>query len=171
MKCQRLLPVLLIGLFAAAPLRAETPQIFADSYAGFVETLRTRCSDFENGDFDAPADAVSAAADFNGDGMTDPVVEEWRFACSSSATMFSGGTGGGFVHVFLSRPEGGYDRFEFLAHGVMIVTPQGRPERPVLLLPVHGSQCDVTAAPCYASYVWSEDGRFVSPGGAVAVAE
>lgn len=171
MKPWRLLPVLLTGLAAATPLRAQTPQVFADTYAAFVETLRTRCTGFENGDFEAPADAVSATTDFNGDGVTDPVVEEYRFACSSSATLFSGGTGGGYAHVFVSRPDGGYDRFEFLSHGVMIVMPQSRPDRPVLLLPVHGGQCEVTAGPCYMSYVWSEDGRFVSPSGAVTASE
>lgn len=167
----RLLPVLLIGLAVATPLRAQTPPVFADTYAAFVETLRTRCTEFENGTFDAPATAVSAAADFNGDGITDPIVQEDRFSCSSSATLFSGGTGGGYAHVFVSGPDGGYTRFEFLSYDVLIVTPQGAPGRPLLVLPVHGAQCDLVGAPCYVSYVWSEEGRFVSPSGAVTASE
>lgn len=167
----RFLTILLIGLSAAAPLRAQTPQVFSDTYAAFVETLRTRCTAFENGTFDAPADAVSTTADFNGDGITDPIVEEYSFSCSSSATLFSGGTGGGYVHVFVSGPDGSYARFEFLSYGVMIVMPQSNPDQPILVLPVHGAQCGLRGTPCYISYVWSEDGRFVSPSGAVAASE
>ncbi len=147
------------------------PADFSDRYSAFVETLRARCMDFEEGDFDAPADAVSYKADFNGDGITDPIIEESRFACSSSATMFSGGTGGGNIHIFVSQPGGSYDQFEFLGDGLMIVSPQTRPDRPILLLSVHGSDCDVTAEPCYASYVWSQEGRFVSIYGSVAASE
>ncbi|MCE8507868.1 hypothetical protein KBY28_05315 [Ruegeria pomeroyi] len=168
---KRLFPVLLLAGFAttpvSAPVSAQTPATFSDTYADFVETLRVRCIGFENGAFDAPTEAVSRTADFNGDGITDPIVEESRFSCSSSATMFSGGTGGSYVHLFVSQPDGGYSRFEFLTYAAMIVTPQSRPDRPVLLLPQHGANCDVTAEPCYAAFVWSETGRFVSTGGVV----
>ena len=163
--------LLLIGLIAATPLRAQTPQAFSGTYDAFVETLRARCAEFENGSFDAPTDAVSAPTDFNGDGITDPIVEEYRFSCSSSATLFTGGTGGSAIHVFMSQPDASYARFEFMAYGAMVVTPQGRPEQPILVLPVHGSQCSLRAAPCYASYVWSEEGFFVSPSGSVAASE
>ncbi|PTQ71364.1 hypothetical protein [Celeribacter persicus] len=164
---KRLFPAMLLAGLAAAPLSAQTPATFSDTYSDFVETLRARCTGFENGAFDAPAEAISRTTDFNGDGITDPIVEEWRFSCSSSATMFNGGTGGSYVHLFVSQPDGGYSRFEFLAYATLIVTPQGRANRPVLLLPEHGANCDVTAEPCYAAYVWSETGRFVSPGGVV----
>lgn len=167
----RLLAIPLIGLTVSMPLRAQTPQVFSDTYAAFVETLRARCTEFEDGTFDAPEDAVSATTDFNGDGITDPVVEEYSFSCSSSATLFSGGTGGGFAHVFVSRPDGSYARFEFLSYGIMIVMPQSKPEQPLLVLPVHGAQCGLRGEPCYVSYVWSEDGLFVSPSGAVAASE
>ncbi|MFT3689303.1 hypothetical protein [Paenirhodobacter sp.] len=151
------LSLLLAGL--AAPLHAETPP-------EFIETLRARCAGVEGGVFTAPEEAVSSIADFNGDGITDPIIEEARFGCSTSATLFSGGSGGGGVQVFVSRP-GGYDRFEFLAQGTMVVAPPGPPDRPVLLLSVHSGQCDVVAESCQAAYIWSETGRFVSIGGAV----
>jgi hypothetical protein len=165
------LTAVLIGITASPSLWAQTPQMFADGYSTFVETLRAQCTEFEAGEFDAPTDAASYTTDFNGDGITDPIVEEYRFACSSSASMFSGGTGGSSVHVFASRSDGGYDQFTFLGHSVMVIIPQTRPDRPVLLMPVHSGQCDVTAEPGYAAYVWSKEGQFVSTSGPVATSQ
>lgn len=159
------------AFLAAMPLAAQTPTGFAGIRSAFVETLRARCTAFEGGRFEAPEDAAGHVADFNGDGLTDPIIEEARFSCSTSATMFSGGSGGGAIHVFVSQPDGGYGRFAFLAHGFMVVTPPGEASRPILLLPVHAGQCDVVAEPCHAAYVWSGTGRFVSVAGAVAASE
>lgn len=167
MKIVNILTNALIAFLATSPLQAETSEMFADRYSDYVETLRKQCIDFEAGEFHAPEIAATFATDFNGDGRTDPIVDESRFVCSSSASMFSGGTGGGAIHVFVSQPDSTYEQFEFLAHGNIVVTPQTRPNRPVLLLSVHSSRCDLIAAPCYASYVWSQDGRFVSTSGAV----
>ena len=113
--------------------------MFSDTYAAFVETLRTHCTEFEKGTFEAPEDVVSATDEFNGDGIADPIVAENRFSCSSSAAMFVGGTGGGYTHVFMSNPDGGYKRFEFLSHDCMIVMPHTKPERPILVLSAHST--------------------------------
>ena len=139
MMSRRISAILLLALTTAAPLRADPPQMFSDTYAAFVETLRTRCTEFDNGSFDAPEDVVSATADFNGDGIADPIVDENSFSCSSSATMFAGGTGGSYTHVFMSNPDGSYARFEFLSHGRMIVMPHTKPERPILVLSAHST--------------------------------
>lgn len=171
MKFVILWAVFMATVATTSPLHAETPKAFVDTYTPFMEALRARCTGFENGEFFAPEDAVSYTTDFNGDGITDPIVDEARFACSSSATMFSGGTGGGFIHVFVSQPDGSYQRFEFLAHGAKAIVPQGYPKRPILLLSVHSGQCDVTAEPCYVAYVWSKTGKFVSSSGAISASK
>ena len=162
---RRALAACLLALAPLSPVWAQDG--FESAYATLLDGLRASCAAIDNGAFDAPDGAVSRTTDFNGDGVTDPVVREYEMGCSTSATLFSGGTGGGALHVFVSRPEGGFDRFAFLALNAAVIMPQGQTDRPVLLLAVHPSQCDVVAEPCMAAYAWSDIGRFVSPAGVV----
>ena len=107
----------------------------------------------DGGDFDMYG-GVLYAADFNNDGITDPIIDTHGLHCSTSATLYGGGSGGWGYDVFISEGAG-YQHYSFLAHSSMVVLPYATP---VLLLTQHGSACDVSGV-CYQAYFWA-DGAF-----------
>ncbi len=115
-----------------------------------------------------PPEAVRKAIDVNADGVTDPIVDTGAMRCSSSATLTSGGSGGRDISVFVSQPDGEFTRFAFLGEGLV---PMTLGSSTVLIIPKHGSTCNIEGnIVCFSAYVWTGNG-FASGGGNVSEAE
>jgi hypothetical protein len=157
--------LVLVGLMASPALADEQ---FDLAFGAYTVSLAADCASFDGGEFDAAPDAVLKVADVNGDGRTDPIVDIGAMSCSSSATLTGGGSGGRPISVFVSQADGGYQRFEFLGEGML---PLALGPTTVLIVPKHGSTCDlVGSAVCYSAYVWGGDG-FVAGGDKVGKAD
>lgn len=161
---KRYATALVIGLLPGMAAQADTVAAnFQPVYDGFLADARADCQAFDNGHFEMRG-GVDMVADFNGDGVTDPMVDSMGMHCSTSATLFSGGSGGGDINVFVS--DGGtYKRFVFMGYSKAVLTFGAGS---VLLLAKHGSSCDLSGADaCYVAYTWN-GGAFHSAGGRVA---
>ena len=108
------------------------------------------CESFQNGIFE-PRDAVQPV-DLTGDGVPETVVDEFRFACSSAASMYCG-TGGCMLRAIV-----GDQTFSWLAKGWKVVDWTG--DR-IHLMQIHGANCGGRIPPLLRSRVWS-DGGFAS---------
>jgi hypothetical protein len=131
-------------LCLALPVHAQTVEdVLAEAAAD--------CAGFESGTFSAAPTAITTP-DLTGDGQPDTVVDYAGFACSTVASMW-GGTGGSSLSVLA-----GGKRFDFLALGWQVIDWAG----PVLLLDVHGIECNGTGSDrCVKALVWGGD-RFMS---------
>jgi hypothetical protein len=115
---------------------------------GVIEEARARCQAFEGGTLTV-ADAAIVPTDLTGDGAPDAVVDGQGLRCSSSASLFCGGTGG--CEIALVAEGTVTPR---LAKGWRVVDWAG--DR-IVLLQVHGSACGGTnLRRCYEALVWSE---------------
>ncbi len=152
----------LLALGSVGAQAGETPAAFQPVLDAFLASAVSDCKDMDGGEFELYG-GVGMVADFNGDGITDPVLDGRAMHCSTSATLFGGGSGGDYLTVFVSG-NGGYQQFEFLSQGYAVVAI-GR--APVLVMQEHGSSCDMTGGElCYAAYSWAE-GAFHSAGGTI----
>lgn len=171
------LPVFAFAAFLMSPTLVwsqDMPKVngsgaFASVLEAYEAGLASECAAFENGTLDASQDGVRMVADFNGDGITDPILDTSVYACSTMASFYSG-TGGRLIVVFVSSEQAsdGYERFEFLGEG-NITTSFG--DSPIFLLAQHGANCDRAGfEPCFGAYSWSQD-HFASAGGQVRASE
>lgn len=104
-----------------------------------------------------PQDVI-VAADFNLDGVVDPVLDQAKVYCGESLALWAG-TGSSPVRIFVSDGDGGWSehttggfagRVELIGHV------------PVWLSLVHGTACDgYGALPCAEVLIWG-DGAFRS---------
>ncbi len=133
----------------------EAPTRFQPVLDVYKAAAQAECADTDGGDFDMNG-GVIYAADFNNDGITDPIIDTHGLHCSTSATLYGGGSGGWAYDVFISEGAG-YQHYSFMAHSSTVVLPG---VTPVLLLTQHGSECDVSGV-CYQAYFWV-DGMFRS---------
>ena len=123
---------------AAGPGRADEVQRLLDEASA-------ACAEFEGGTF-AAGDAVSSV-DLDGDGTPDRVVDESRFACSSSASMYCG-SGGCILHAVI-----GGRSWSFQAEGWQVIEWAGRP---ILLIARDGGWCGGAGAQlCFEAVTWS----------------
>ena len=142
---------------------------FAHALEAYEAKLAADCAEFEDGTLQVNQGGLQTVTDFNGDGITDPILDTGVYSCSSMAS-FNSGSGGRLIVVFVSSPqaEHGYQRFEFLGEG-NITTSLG--DRSIFLLAEHGTSCGGSGyEPCFGAYSWSE-GRFASAGGTVEASE
>lgn len=126
-------PCLLAGaLLLAAPAAAEPrPPVLIEHLA----ELDRACREVGGTPQDAPA--LVRAADLNGDGTPDYVVDHGAFDCNGAASLF-GGTAGAPVVVYASLPGGGFKAaYSDYAYGVEIAA--GPPAR---------AWIDLGGAPC-----------------------
>jgi len=123
-----------------------------------LEALARACrTDMDRALVYDPQDVI-VAADFNLDGVVDPVLDQSKVYCGDSLALWSG-TGGSPVRIFVSNGEGGWSehttggfagRVELIGHV------------PVWLSLVHGTACDgYGALPCAEALIWG-DGAFRS---------
>ncbi|MGC1505399.1 MAG: hypothetical protein WA782_14810 [Sulfitobacter sp.] len=156
--------VILAALAVPSAVGADVPERFATTFTELVNSAEKSCSSFENGTLTVSEIGVQSVVDFNGDGVTDPIIDSGSFNCSSAATLFGGGSGGRDIYVFVSTPDAGYQRFDFLAEGSITLSLG---QTSVLLLAVHGANCDLTGAEnCFVAYRWA-NGAFHAAGGHV----
>jgi hypothetical protein len=139
----------------------DIPERFQPTLDAFLAANMFECAALENGVFEAADRCIQLVADFNKDGITDPVIDTRAFSCSSSATLFDGGTGGHYIYVFVSGDDTTYQRFEFLAQDSAVVSLSSTA---VLLLELHGTACQLSGpSACFAAYSWAE-GKFITAG-------
>ncbi|WP_420402744.1 hypothetical protein [Nisaea sp.] len=121
-----------------------------------VEAVQAECAAIDGGLLTLEADAIQRL-DLTGDGRPDEVIDGRDLSCSSSRTLFCGGTGG--CRLFLVVGE---SVTEEMSKGWKLVRLG---HLPVLLLQVHGSRCGGTnLRSCVKALVWSE-GAFRAIGG------
>ena len=109
------------------------------------------CAGYDNGVFELRS--APTEVDLTGDGLSEIILDEGTFSCSTSASLY-GGTGGSTIHVI----KDGVDMTR-LARGWTVYDWDGTQ---VLLLYLHGSECSGAGTqPCVEALVWGEAG-FVS---------
>ncbi len=145
---------------------AEASERFAPVLRGFIETQGDACSEIDDGELTVNLGGAQYIADFNRDGITDPIIDSGVFDCSTSATLFHGFGAGRMIDVFVSTndPDNPYQQFSFTGLG-MITVSLG--DKAILLMAQDGVNCDASGSDiCFAAYSWL-DGTFVAAGGAV----
>lgn len=141
--------ILVLLVASAGQLRAQT------TGTEIIEVARQSCTELEAGEFSASDDAVKHV-DLDGDGTKDILVDEGKFACSTSATLFSP-TGGAQLHAIV-----GDDHDVWMAQAWRLVEWG---EDTILLLARHGSQCGGYGYQhCYEAIVWSDEGAMTVRG-------
>jgi hypothetical protein len=153
-----------VAAAAAAPATAHTSDFetwqgpAADAINARLAELARECRTDMNRSLNYDPQDVIVAADFNLDGVVDPVLDQSKVYCGDSLALWSG-TGGSPVRIYVSDGEGGWSehttggfagRVELIAHV------------PVWLSLVHGTACDgYGALPCAQALIWG-DGAFRS---------
>lgn len=103
------------------------------------------CAEQDGGTF--ASEGAVKDVDLTGDGKADTVVDEALFTCSTSASLFNGGTGGSMVHFIVdgsetSRLVQGWDTAQWAG-------------ATIILLALHGSECGVAGVdPCFEAMTW-----------------
>ena len=149
---KRYLWTCLLLLFPVSELSAQATQ------AEIVEAARQACVDLDGGEFAVGDDAMTSV-DLDGDGTADLLVDEGKFACSTSATMFTS-TGGSQLHSIVG------DRHDVWMAQAWRLVDWG--DNKILLLAEHGSRCGGFGyQPCFEAIAWSDEGpmsvRGISP--------
>lgn len=147
--------LLLAGAAASAQTRNGLPPAVQKDLAGTEAICR------EVGGRPLPSPQWLTAADLNGDGLADYLVQEGEFRCEGQAALFSG-TAGSRMSVYLSRPSG---------DAIQVLTVWGfgarldASRRPTLLqLSVEGPLCGQVVTDdlphsaywsCWRSLIWN----------------
>lgn len=136
---------LLLAMLAALALPVDA----ADGIDDILEQARGSCERLERGSFHADQTAHHPV-DLNGDGVADRLVDESRFSCSSSSSLFSP-NGGSILHALVSGKH-----YSWQALGWRLIEWG---EDTVLLLARHGSYCGGYGYQhCYEAVVFNQDG-------------
>jgi nitrous oxidase accessory protein NosD len=107
------------------------------------------CAEMESGVF--ASEGAVKEIDLTGDGTPDTVVDEALFTCSTSASLFNGGTGGSMVHFIVGDAETSY-----LVKGYDTADWGGRR---IVLMSLHGTECNATGAEaCFEALTWGGQG-------------
>lgn len=139
----RELTILLAALLLPQAALADAGAILADAAA--------LCAGQDNGSFGSEGAVIQI--DVTGDGQPDTLVDEGRFTCSTAASLYSG-SGGSLLHVLVGEAQS-----DFLVQGFEVLNWSGNT---LLLLALHGSNCNaIGAEPCFEALAWG-DGRFLS---------
>lgn len=123
-------------------------QDLPDGLALKLAEAEQACNDFENGEF-SPGWGAVRRVDLDGDLDMDWVLDEFRFECSSAASLYCG-TGGCMSHFSIDG-----DVHSMLNRGWEAVTLG--PNR-VVLADVHGSLCGgINPTPCVTASTWDPE--------------
>ncbi len=129
----------LIGLLMTRPA-------IAASVEDVIAQARSACEGLEAGTFHSDEDAV-ASVDLNRDGQAETLIDESRFSCSSSASLFAA-NGGSMLHVIV-----GDKHYRWQALGWRTIDWG---EDTILLLARHGTHCGGYGyQKCYESVVFN----------------
>ena len=145
-------------------MMSEAGDRFAPTLKQFIEVRERRCAEFEGGELVINPGGAQYVADFNGDGITDPIIDGGVFNCTTSASMFYGFSGGRMIDVFVSTSDNSYENYSFTGLG-NVTTSLGN--KAILLMVHDGTTCELTSNEfCFAAYRWV-DGKFVAAGGTI----
>jgi hypothetical protein len=135
------------ALLLLATLSTTSTADPTDSAEALVAAARSSCETLEGGVFAYEADYL-VTIDLDGDGQQDQLVDESRFACSSSASLFAA-TGGSLLHAIVRGQV-----FSWQAQAWRIIAWG---EDNILLLAEHGSECGGYGYQhCYEAVSFSE---------------
>ena len=139
------------GNAAAAPEDAGEEPRRPASVEAILDEARATCQSYENGTFD-PTGAV-VAIDLTDDGLLDALIDESRFSCNGSPSLYCG-SGGCGLHAVI-----GQETWYFQAEDWGMIEWDGRP---ILLIARDGGWCGGAGAQvCYEAVVWS-DGQMLT---------
>ncbi|WP_193185635.1 hypothetical protein [Nisaea sediminum] len=149
--------MLRICLFLAAGIAALSlrPALAAGGVDEVIKSATAECAAIDGGILTVGTNAIQHL-DLTGDDIPDALIDGWELSCSSSHTLFCGGTGGCRIFLVVGHKvrEEMSKGWELIRFGNM----------QVLLLQVHGSACGGTnLRSCVKALVWS-DGAFRSIG-------
>ena len=145
---------LILSTLALATSAADT----SDPVEQLVAAARSSCESLEAGEFASEPDFL-VSLDLDGDGQQDQLVDESRFACSSSASLFTP-NGGSMLHAVVQGKV-----YSWMANSWRIIDWG---EDKILLLAEHGSQCGGYGYQrCYEAVVFSEGAPLSLRGSAV----
>ena len=134
------------GLLAALICLLTTQSAIAESVEDVFVQARSACEGLEDGSFHSEEDAV-VSIDLNRDGEADTLIDESRFSCSSSASLFAP-NGGSTLHVIV-----GDKHYSWQALGWRTIDWG---EDTILLLARHGTHCGGYGyQKCYESVVFN----------------
>lgn len=138
----------IVGAFGLRPAHAQDITRLPAQLQSKVEAAKAACAAIDGGEFALEWGAIERT-DLDGDLYTDWVLNEFGFACSSSASLYCG-TGGCMSHFLVG------ETLQSLLNKGWSTADLG-PFK-VLLAQGHGSQCGGTnPTPCVTSRVWDED--------------
>jgi hypothetical protein len=107
-----------------------------------IEAAKKSCA-LEKGQFSAP-DISTTRVDLNADGKPDEIIDESKFTCSTSSSLYCG-TGGCMLHLIVDSKD-----YKHLAKE-WTITELGTAK--VLIFGVHWSECSYKS-PCIRAVVW-----------------
>jgi hypothetical protein len=114
---------------------------------GIYAEATADCTATDQGVF-KPGNSPVSEADLTGDGAPEQIINMAGFECSTLASFY-GGTGGAPIVVLADGK-----RFDWRVLGYQIVPVEYMP--PVLLMSVHGGECNATGSdPCVEAVVWN----------------
>ena len=111
------------------------------------EAARKSCT-LEKGQFTAP-EISTTYVDLNADGKPDEIMDESKFTCSTSSSLYCG-TGGCMLHLIVDGKD-----YKHLAKE-WTVAELGAAK--ILIIGIHWSECNYKN-PCLKAITW-RDGRF-----------
>jgi len=114
-----------------------------------IEAAKKSCA-LQKGQFTAP-EISTTNVDLNADGKPDEIIDESKFACSTSSSLYCG-TGGCMLHLIVD----GKDYKRLAKEWVMVELGTTK----ILIIGIHWSECNYKN-PCIRAVAWYE-GRFRS---------
>lgn len=137
------IPALALWLTALA-----APAAAAVSADDILAEAKADCASFGNGTLTVPPEAVTQV-ELTGEGAPETVIDWGKLRCSTAAGLW-GGSGGSSLSVLA-----GGQRWDFLTNDWQVVQMGG----PVLLLWLHGSECNGAGAQrCIEALTWGGEG-------------
>ena len=114
-----------------------------------IEAAKKSCA-LQKGQFTAP-EISTTNVDLNADGKPDEIIDESKFACSTSSSLYCG-TGGCMLHLIVDGKD-----YKRLAKEWVIAQLGGAK---IFIIGIHWSECSYKS-PCLRAITW-RDGRFRS---------
>jgi hypothetical protein len=139
-------------LLSLAIAAAALPTLATADVDTILAEAAKACAALDNGVL--TSDGAVKEIDLTGDGTPDTVVDEAVLQCSTSASLFNGGTGGSVVHFLANGTETSY-----LVKDWDTANWEGAT---LILLALHGGECGGAGVdPCFEALTWGAN-RFVS---------
>jgi len=140
---------LLFLITSLAIILMAHPASASETVNRVIEAAKKSCA-LEKGQFSAP-ELSTVNVDLNADGKPDEIIDESKFTCSTSSSLYCG-TGGCMLHLIVDGKD-----YKHLAKEWTIAQLG---EAKILIIGIHWSECNYKN-PCLRASTW-RDGRFRS---------